>query len=623
MDIPYLTRSFIYFLCIVSHIALFSQQAPIPPAPALSQDDQKMLAQLDKEIDAFVSSLSPAEQEEFWDQTKKLQEVMSQMEPKELDDFIQGVFSGEITDLPIAPPTPKPTAPKTPTPKPATPKTPTPAPVAPVIPQQQATESAETKDAIETLDSIIDQIETFFRKAQIIPEFETKVQQWAEDKQIRAWEKGARWNKTKLQITDFVQKLYKIKDRDAKTKAYKYIDKLIANKALVNNLKQLMTVLKQQIPTIEAPEFGQTKLSKTTRTAIQETISILNESLSLVKIPAELEAIFEGYGSIAEQLQAEEQTAREAALKPGKPYRAPTKPTEKPSYDYDTGSNYGGYEDFYSPYTPPSYNQPYSTYDRPTSESSYSPSASPSSLPSLKPGKGQAGEAKEGAKPSKDGAAAGGEKGKKPEDEKKSAATKDKSAAAKKEAAAAAAPDTIAEGYVDEALDFLERSVDALNEKSGALKGIAKHLTDGSPLSNEIALVSLPSAIRNVKKATDKIKTLTRRIDKTMKDNAQKKKYRTSLKADKQLKTLSTLAEDIKSIREAWNGIKQQVPPNKQYAYIGGMSADKADDAIKKAITDPSSIYDLEAAINKLLEAAKILEKGPAPKKMEHQKRKS
>jgi hypothetical protein len=613
MNTSQLIRSYFFLLCITINIGMSAQVgipgAP-PQAPMLSPEDEKMLMQLDQEIDKFVGSLSSDEQQKFWKDVAELQDAMSNMNEDELEKFVNGVFSGEITELPIAkeelkkPEEPKPTVPSAP--KPA-------APTKPIVPPTPPAESSAVKDIVEILDIIIDNIETLLQKVQIIPEFEIKVERWVRDNDIRSWPKNARWNTVKLQMNEFVQKLYAIKDRDAKSKAYKYIDTVIANKSLINNLRQLMTVLKKNVPTIEVPEFGEIQLSKSSRASVQETISILNESMSLVKIPQELQAIFEGYSSIAEQLKAEEQKARQEALKqprtPVTSYR-PSYPTYEPSYGYD--------EDDYEPSYIPSA-RPYQPYQPTIPTGVPSVPSTPGMTPSRGPSSTPSGEKPAGAstKPLTDKEKKESEAKKQKENaEVKQKAAKDR--AAKKEAAAVAETDVVAETYIDEIGTNLEKIIEVLNEHDGLLKNMKKHLTDTSALNNEVALVSLPSAIKHINRAVDKVKTLARRVN-NMKTEAQKKKYRGALKGkafDKQFQLLETVAKDIDSIKSTWDSIKDKVSANKQYAYLGGMSADKADNVIKKLISTPSSLYGLQSAITKLLDAKKTLEKGPEPKRM-------
>lgn len=97
MTIKSITRVFVYLFCILLYSFTYTQQPPL----ALTPEDQKMLAELDKEINSFVDNLPPEQQQQFWKDVEELTETMNNMKPDELDNFIQGVFSGEITELPV------------------------------------------------------------------------------------------------------------------------------------------------------------------------------------------------------------------------------------------------------------------------------------------------------------------------------------------------------------------------------------------------------------------------------------------------------------------------------------------------------------------------------------------
>ncbi|MCA9769919.1 hypothetical protein KC460_00955 [Candidatus Dependentiae bacterium] len=570
MTIKSITRVFVYLFCILLYSFTYTQQPPL----ALTPEDQKMLAELDKEINSFVDNLPPEQQQQFWKDVEELTETMNNMKPDELDNFIQGVFSGEITELPVKEqPKPEPTTTPLSTPMPTPSEAPKPKPK--IV---ESVELPEIKKAIESIETAIDQIETFLRKTQIIPGIESKVEKWARQEKIRSWQPGKTWSQFKTQIEELVQKLYKVKDRDPETKQYNYIIMLVTNKSLVHNLEHLATATKQHVSQVQAPEFGQTKLTKSARAAIQQVSSTIGEVLFTTQILQELDALFAGFSSVAAQRKSEEQKTQQGTL--GKRYSLTPSPavgsSRTPYYaeGYSQEPSYSPPARSYPPTSPTYIPSEPSTRRKPTlARSQTDTKSTPSKLEAKKTGKQPA--------------------TKKPPI---------KSVTIEK--------DAVAEGYLDEIINNVEKSIDVIEEYDATLKNIQKHLVDDKEVKVDVAMLSLPQGIKAVRKATDKLKALTRRIDR-LENETQKKHYRDSFKKAKirkKIETLETLGSNIKTIKNDWNNIEKKVSADKQYAYMGGRGASQATDTIKQTITAPSSIYELQRELEKFVEIIEELE---------------
>jgi hypothetical protein len=579
-----LKRLLFFFFCAVTYNMSYTNQLPAN----LSAEDQKMLAELDNEINTFVNSMPPEQQQQFWKDVEELSDTMSKMKPDELDNFIQGVFSGDIKELPTAqqvepeitvPQLPNVQAPET---KPVTEPS-------PKIEEQKITsplQSAEIKKAIEIVEIVIDQIETFLRKIQIIPKIEGKIEQWGKQGSITGWQEGLNWNKLKSQIDELVQKLYKAKDRDPKTKEYPYIGVIAKNKSLVENLEKLGTALKMAVPTIQAPEFGQIKITKTTQVALKKTMNALNEAIFSLKIPQELEAIFSGQLTISAQKQAEEKKLIQSTKSGPLPLN-PRPAIGGGSTNLYTGGDYN----------------PTSAYNSPdVMPRAYS--SAPSSYPDRASSPRSTSQVSDKNKPS-----AGTNPAAKESDTKKSPVDQKKPEETKK---VDITTDTIADGFLEQALSNIDQVVGEFNKYSDIFKNIKQYLTQTDQSVNaDMATYTLPKMIKTVRKASDKINSLRRRIGR-LANEKDKKLYRESLTKSttiQNLKTLETLASDIDSINKNINTLKDSITADKQYAYMGGRASEQASQAIKQTVPVPSSIFILQKEINTLVESAKNLEK--------------
>ncbi len=235
------------------------------------------------------------------------------------------------------------------------------APVLPVVEPTPIIKTATDKDLKEVanlIGSLIDKIESYLRKAQLIPKFADKLEQWGKDHRISDWQTGATWNTLHADIDLMKSKLYLIGERDPKTNEYKHLQNILDDESLYNNLAQLNRKLDQFGPKISAPELGQQKLTKESKNAIEKVTSALTEALYVLKLPTALDQVIQKYEKRAQELTKKQEVAeKKAALELKKrPYARPAqtigrgekredKPFVTPSYD---SPDFG-----FEPYTPP------------------------------------------------------------------------------------------------------------------------------------------------------------------------------------------------------------------------------------------------------------------------------
>jgi len=235
---------------------------------------------------------------------------------------------------------------------------------APVLPVVETTPIIKTatdkdlKDVANLIGSLIDKIESYLRKAQLIPKFADKLEQWGKDHRISDWQVGATWNRLHTDIDLMKSKLYLIGERDPKTNEYKHLQNILDDESLYNNLAQLNRKLDQFGPKINAPEPGQQKLTKESKNAIEKVTSALTEALYVLKLPTALDQVIQKYEKRAQELTKKQDAAeKKAALELKKrQYKRPAQvigrgekivvePYVAPSYD---APDYG-----FEPYTPP------------------------------------------------------------------------------------------------------------------------------------------------------------------------------------------------------------------------------------------------------------------------------
>ena len=369
----------------------YTYEGDIPPVPALpfannsspEEMDRMMMQDIEqtaKEIDAFVKTLPPKEQEEFNRVVKVVEKKMgeadpatlerfltNQMAPDELDQFLGTMFA-DIEPAPEQQEEAQPAVTKK-----------------EKVKKKPAPEVVSKQDIlVATIKEIIKKTDSFIVKTQAIPELTTKVKQWGKSNIIYDWDPSFEWEKVKKDIETLRQQLEKAIDKDPKNNKYKFIDEILKNEALTNNITKIKTALSEYEPQIEVSSFGLSKMTEKARTALQRSLSAFTESLYRVSLPKELENIFKTYEPRAKKLRDECENAEKKAVAECQRVRHPAAALEagtphKESYHgggFYEGPYVGGGWDGSQSYHTPSYESYSASRNERSPSRSNGPSAS-------------------------------------------------------------------------------------------------------------------------------------------------------------------------------------------------------------------------------------------------------
>jgi len=349
-------------LVIISITAIYTgysvADAPMPSLPGLGQGPSlEEIKAMESEIDNFVRGLPPEQQKQFYKDVEELTGIMEKMTPDELNEFVGSVFSeAGLMEKPApqpAKPAPKPEPVKTKKEE-----------VKPAVVITTAP-SGPTEKAVNMITAIIKRTEEFMRKAQIIPELQSKMNKWVVQKKLLEVTANLDWEVVETQIDELNVLLYSLKEKDPVTDQYKHIGNLIKDEALYNNLATLQVTLEAYVPNIYVPAFGLETVSKESRAAIREVLSQYLESFYLLNVPAAIKKVKALYEPRAKELKEEEKHLAEqakmyveqprasapAVRSPGTiPPYTPAPYTPPSRYDYTPAPSYTP-----TPYTPHSY----------------------------------------------------------------------------------------------------------------------------------------------------------------------------------------------------------------------------------------------------------------------------
>jgi hypothetical protein len=318
----------------------------------------KWQQEVDKEINNFVSTLSPKDQEQFHKDVAELTTKMSNMTEDELVEFLGTVFPEEPQ------PTPEPT--------------PVEEPTAPVVVEKVVEDKDETHKAVKLLGNLITRTERFLRKSTQIPEFAGKIQEWIRKDLIKEWQSDLTWNTLKADIESLNSQFHTLKESlDPKTKKSRYLTDLMKDESLFNNLSTLSARLTTHESKVEAPEFGEGKVSTTSLNAIKEVLSAFAEAVYTLELPDALEKLIELYEPRAKTLREEQEGHKKRAHEESKKVatQVPTREAHSIGHGgspsaagpesayYGGGYTGGGYSPSYAP--APSYSDygvPYEPY---------------------------------------------------------------------------------------------------------------------------------------------------------------------------------------------------------------------------------------------------------------------
>ncbi len=540
------------------------------PEADLSPQEMQELDQLEQElleasqaIDEYVSTLSPEEQAEFNRAVEEVSEMIENMSEEELNQFLGEMFAGEPA---------------------VEPEVEVEKPEEPVVEEEPAVEQEpeltveqqrKIENAINLIDLIIKYTNTFIIKVQSSPDLPAKIVRWGKKGTIKEWPTDLTWKDFKTNMETFVQKLYKMKDQDPRTKEYKYMGGLLEDETLFNNVAQLQAKLKKEVPQIEIPEFGLQKLSRKSKQATQKATSSYTEALYTLKIPESLDQLFEKFEPKAEKLRKEEEAAEKRAVQEAKKPRRPTRAVEAgvspeealgygygPSYDYDYGFEPPTFEPTYGRRYPSDTERPRDRR-KPTERKPTPPTA-----------------AADKAKKEIEDLARRAQVPKNPESERLL-------------------------GAIIQNLKDLVETID----KQPRLKNLTEHLTNDKEPVDTALVIDINQLKRKISKTEDNVKALqlkTRRLSQTLNDY-----YRDELKSvmSKDKKVLENLAKSIKDIN--YQQTKGQILPEKQWAYFKDEEAQPTDSvkATRKQIPTPTTLPELQESIDKLMKTVKTKEK--------------
>jgi len=357
--------SFVLLLVSMSLVPLYGAQvgAPRPampgmtgqptgPAQKLSEDDVKMLQEVEQEINKFVGSLPAEEQKKFWGEVDELTKVMSTMSEDELVKFMEGVLQEQEAVAPAPRPTPAPT----PTPMPA------PTPSLPIISEPVAqpeiisgpTVNLEKhQQTYKLIESIILMLNNFLTKTQAIPELSGKVTSWISEGKLQA-RPGATWHSMLGNIHELMAKLNAMKERDPISGTYKYLDELTRDESLINNLQRIKIVLTKYEPMIDISPFGTEKMNQQTRQAVRMVINTLIEASGVMGVSAALDRVMEKYEPRAKQIREHEEAAQRQALEASRRpiSQTPATVAGRPEERGTSKRDYSWFDTTVSPYKP-------------------------------------------------------------------------------------------------------------------------------------------------------------------------------------------------------------------------------------------------------------------------------
>ncbi|MFI5332935.1 MAG: hypothetical protein ACHQVS_02415 [Candidatus Babeliales bacterium] len=336
--------------------------------PPMSPDELATWeAEVTKEIDQYVSTLSPEDQAQFHKEVEELTNVMSKMSPDELVKFVDQMLVEENQQA-MPQPTPQPTA-----------------PTQPEVVEEKPVHTEKTPElpaksveaAVNLIDDLIMHIERFIRKSTMIPELPGNIEQWVSRNKIREWKNNLTWEILKTDIEALNKQLNHLKDRDPKTKNYLYLSKLIEQESLYNNLIHIRQALVRHEPKIQPPAFGLGNVTPESHEAIRQVLNTLAEAIYTLHVPTDIAKVLGTSQAREKELKEEAEKERKQAIEHSKrpqvhegkretvmPQQSrggytggeqPGYPSYSGGYPYSGGGYYGGPETYTNkPSTPPS-----------------------------------------------------------------------------------------------------------------------------------------------------------------------------------------------------------------------------------------------------------------------------
>jgi len=446
--------------------------------------------------------------------------------------------------------------------------------------------TSEDQKAIKMISDLIANTASFINKSAQIIDLSSKVIRWEKKDPSFKWQKTVTWNNFKADLEKLISTLKSLLEQDPKTKSYRHITNLTADKALYNNLSKVHQVIAEFEPQIEdtTPEM---KLSKKSKEPLKRVISEYTEALFTLKLPQELDKLIAKFDPTAKKIAEEEEKAikkaEEESKKPRRPGRTITAGSPEPVGDYYPSYDMDGYDPGYSP--------------TPYSPTSYAPS--PYESPSLP----------EPTVPKKQGKpfAPGASKAKDKDSEKEGAEDKKEKSEAEK---------ILERMQIKESpeIDRLKRDiseklgvVDNLIGSTPQLKNVKSYITGDQKVDVELATQILPDINRELsarRGALADISNLKRKV----KHPKQRQKIKEELKKsfDKQ-KNLESFTKQVGVLKTEFETLKRSISPEKQWAYFDMKS--------KAPAVEERAKETLEQTKETITQAKKMVEKAEKEEK--------
>lgn len=489
---------------------------------------EKELARAAQEIDQYVASLSPEEQEQFHQAVKEVESMLENMSEDEFNQMLNQMFQEEnqasITQPEVLTPV-----------KVAEPVT--------IKSTLTADEARKQETALQLLENLINRTNSFIVKTQSILEIPGSIDRWALQGKIAHWPSGVSWSGFEKQIEMLNQRFYLLMDKDETTNKFRYLLDLIADEKTFTALFDLEKKLTQNESLIELPALGSTKMNITTKNALKNVTAAYSTAFYGQDIIKSIDSIIEKYGPIAKKLKDDEaQRAERAKQESEKPGQIGRTAIAGKQGNTDMGGNFGSAQDFGGGYS----SYPGGYYG------GYNP--------------GYYGGSDTGAPEGRVDTRNGGKKNIESSD--KSSATKDtKDTSIKKDAKK---KDT-EKNSVDRLIGQIEESfnsIQALFNEYPILANIKEHCTtfgDADPMLAGFAITALDKRIHTL---TSQIKSLDKQITSLTKEeqNTQKTEVNKIFKSHRD--GIEQLKQELASLESNWQQTRKSISPEKLYAYF-------------------------------------------------------
>lgn len=301
-----------FVVCFVLQVINANPHMPAQPAYApatpssrgpgdvmLSQQELEELQAMEQLVEQERAKMTPAQRAEFDNTVAELTKELEKMQPEELDAFISQVIFGQD---PNASPTEQPMPNQQYVPQPTMVHTEM---------QEEKTPSVDTQaqkreEVLAAINAILSTSRSFLDKINTAPAFGPTLKKWVDQKKIKNWKSSYSWETIKVQIEDLMNKLEEIKKQDDKTNQYIYLDQVIHDADLCNNLNKFSALLKEHEQTVEIDPLGYDAITKESKQALMAVINEYLEMFTVHNIVVALKNIIESHEFDGESQEASE-----------------------------------------------------------------------------------------------------------------------------------------------------------------------------------------------------------------------------------------------------------------------------------------------------------------------------